>query len=504
MKLSQVLLLLLFQICWIPSFAQRAYDGSVMIGGRGVIGVFEEDGTKNFSLVPNIQAQFNDGFSSISDTNGKLIIACNVHKIFDGNGDVMDGGNNITPAKISQADYYPKWTQGSIILPVGNDIYHVFTTTMSDENWEEYEQQISFIWDLLTYHTVDMKLNNGLGKVIKSNQVLMKDADLSYNRMTAVKHANGRDWWLVKPHVHEHLFYSFLITPYGITGPFEQKLDLPKIPNLAGLGQSSFNQQGDKYAYCWDDTHGAFVLNFDRCAGKFSPYHYYPINQDSSNIGWRYTSGATFSPDGKLLYVSTGYMVFQIDLADTNASSAQFIHGLDNDSINPFFPGYINIRAGADDKLYMSYYHNTRSTISYIDKPNLRGVACDFCPQCLTIPNQNASGMPNMPYYHLGALAGSECDSIRPPTEPELPSWETIKVYPNPSNGLLHIIYSGTVEREDVVFRLFDMLGNIILEKKSLSNMRSFQLPPTANGVYTYTISGGNEIFKRDKLVIER
>lgn len=497
MKLTCVLLFLVFQTYLMPLFGQQAYDGSVMIGGRGVIGVFKEDGTKTFSLVPNIQAQFNDGFSSISDTNGKLIIASNVHKIFDGEGNLMEGGSGITPPKISQADYRPKWTQASIILPVGNDIYHVFTTTMSDKNWEEYEQQISFIWDLLTYHTVDMKQNDGKGKVIKSNQVLMKDAVLSYNRMTAVKHANGRDWWLVKPHMDEHLFYTFLVSPTGITGPFEQKVDLPKLALQGGVGgQSVFTQQGDKYAYCVDYSYGVYVLDFDRCAGTFRPYHYFPLNPDSS-IGWRFTGGTNFSPNGKLLYINNGYEVYQLDLADTSKSSLQLIHGPDSDSINPFFPLYINIRAGADDKLYMSYYHNTRSTISYIDKPNLRGQACNFCQQCLTIPNQNASGLPNMPYYHLGALERSGCDTLNEQPASNPPIWEEIKVYPNPVNSGL-TVFLPLQAGVNTQLEVYNSLGQLILKQNKTLNARQeliIDISSLTVGIYHLRIAANGQIW---------
>jgi len=78
------------------------------------------------------------------------------------------------------------------------------------------------------------------------------------------------------------------------------------------------------------------------------------------------------------------------------------------------------------------------------------------------------------------------------------------EIYPNPTQGTVQIRYTGSEEVDKMTFTLYDLIGNKILVKEGLSNYSYISIPPTANGIYTYTITNGNEIVKRDKLLIER
>ena len=48
----------------------------------------------------------------------------------------------------------------------------------------------------LYYAIIDMNQNGGLGKVISKKNLLYKGT-FGGGRITACRHANGRDWWLV-------------------------------------------------------------------------------------------------------------------------------------------------------------------------------------------------------------------------------------------------------------------------------------------------------------------
>ena len=58
---------------------------------------------------------------------------------------------------------------------------------------------------------IDMTLNNGLGKVVLKDQVLISDS-LDYGKMTACRHANGRDWWIIVPRREEGSFPGSYMT----------------------------------------------------------------------------------------------------------------------------------------------------------------------------------------------------------------------------------------------------------------------------------------------------
>jgi len=78
------------------------------------------------------------------------------------------------------------------------------------------------------------------------------------------------------------------------------------------------------------------------------------------------------------------------------------------------------------------------------------------------------------------------------------------ELYPNPTQGTVQIRYTGNEEVNKMTFTLYDIIGNKIMVKEGLSNYSYISIPPTANGIYTYTITNGNEIVKRDKLLLER
>jgi hypothetical protein len=473
------------------------------MGYSGRIMKFNEGNQPTF-IVPNRDFYiYNLGAASIADSNGQLLLATSNYMIADRNGDSISGGgalngNEGTKKMQSWSSGWRTWTQNSIILPKGNSEYYVFTSTMSDSVYDLWQNNVpwSFHYDILNYQEVDMKKNNGKGQVTVLDRPLLKGKRLSHNRMTAVKHANGEDWWLIKPHQTKALFYKFLVTSNGIEGPFEQTLNFPELPEISGLyGQSTFNRTGDKYAYCSGTSYGVYVLNFDRCNGDFRPYHFYPIARDTS-YSYDYMIGTCFSPDGKLLYANTSYQIYQMELSDTSQSSIQLIHGPD-DTTNAFAE-YANINLGPDDRLYIGNLNGVRNTISYINQPNKRGQNCDFCNQCLAVGNGNAKGLPNMPYYHLGALRGSACDTIG-----KL-QFENIKLYPNPVSSELKV-YLPLDYNSEVSTALYTISGQRLMSFNSNLNYRqeySFDMSSLAKGIYLLRIESDGQVWK-EKVVKE-
>ncbi|MBK6700198.1 MAG: T9SS type A sorting domain-containing protein [Saprospiraceae bacterium] len=67
------------------------------------------------------------------------------------------------------------------------------------------------------------------------------------------------------------------------------------------------------------------------------------------------------------------------------------------------------MQLGPDDKIYIC---NGRSPsyLSSINSPDLKGKACDVRQHNVSIVAN--STMPNFPYFRLGALKGSSCDTI--------------------------------------------------------------------------------------------
>ena len=69
-----------------------------------------------------------------------------------------------------------------------------------------------------------MNLDSGLGGIVenKKNIFIIQDT-LTLGRLTGVKHANGRDWWIMIHRYYSDEYYKLLVTPDKIYGP------IPKI-----------------------------------------------------------------------------------------------------------------------------------------------------------------------------------------------------------------------------------------------------------------------------------
>jgi hypothetical protein len=206
--------------------------------------------------------------------------------------------------------------------------------------------------------------------------------------------------------------------------------------------------------------------------------------------------GTCFSPDGKLLYANTSYQIYQMELSDTSQRSIQLIHGPDDTTAA--FAEYANINLGPDDRLYIGNLNGVRNTLSYINQPNERGQSCDFCNQCLAVGNGNAKGLPNMPYYHLGALKGSACDTIG-----KL-QYENIKLYPNPVGSDLKVFLPLDYNSE-VQTTLFTISGQRLLSFTNRLDAKqeyTLDLNALTKGIYLVSIESGGQIWK-EKVVKE-
>lgn len=77
---------------------------------------------------------------------------------------------------------------------------------------------------------------------------------------------------------------------------------------------------------------------------------------------------------------------------------------------------------------------------------------------------------------------------------------QTIDVYPNPFNDRIYFNIGKTADKE--CFRLYDLLGNLLLER-SLRDNNITLLTSIPEGLYFYTISNGAVIIKTGKLIHE-
>jgi len=465
--MKKILLNVLLLYFGITCFAQAYRRNENWIIGFAPAIIFNFNGPLLIDTLPNVSATYQA--SCISDTNGNFLFYMNGFNLVNYNCQhVQDGTYLNCPQGVLWGNYSggtTPWDQNSIIIPKKNNQYYVFSTGMSDSVATNYINHIKTEFDVLNYAVVDMDLNGGLGKVIEKNKVILDHQHYRNAAMTAVKHANGKDWWLIKTDCTFHRYQEYLVREDSILGPFY--LPISDTGDFCyGFGQIYFSEDGKQLAsgvYMKIDTNGVYSPNrldlydFDRCDGQLQFKKYYMVPYDTGSYSLRDRKmGMCFSPNNNLLYVSNYFTVYQIDLQDTNTYNAQFIHGPDTSDLS-HFPLYSHISLAPDGRLYIGNFNGTRKYMSYIEYPDSQGTACHFVPLGVWQPFTNLLDPPNMPNYGLGPDTSKICWPLQQSESGERQSeWV---VYPNPASTQLY--FRGAERKKK---RLYNAYGVIITE----------------------------------------
>jgi hypothetical protein len=414
-------------------------DKKWIVGSPPVVINFETDTTTSSLLKDSLYTYIITSSTNICDSSGELLYFSNGMCLFDKNGDTIENAFGFHPPELSSFYGVANNTcQAIISLPKGDNKYYYIYFSMSDA---AYLNNQSF--DLMYYGVVDMGMNNGLGKSIL-NKAPLPTIPLQYLApygLTACKHANGRDWWVVRPGFKKNAYLTYLVTPDTITAPYYQEVEPGVFGGNQPAGQTVFSQQGDKYAHI-NYTGGIKLLDFDRCTGLFSNNITLTLPFDSTNGLGVGGNGASFSPSGRYLYANTFNKVYQFDLLSNDIQSSIMEVG-SIDSSN--FAWLMLEQIGPDGKIYICGFHGGINALNVIKHPEQEGTACSFEQISFTL-NGTLSGnsLPNMPNYHLGALQGSECDTIINSLSYLTGERIDYQVYPNPTTGKIIFLYTNT------------------------------------------------------------
>jgi len=422
---------------------------------------------------------FARGHSIIS--NDSIILSCNGYFLFNGRGVLIEDGDNIVPKKlVDQQDLFSGLQQQSIILPKKDSQYYVFVWSLSDASFDIGINTGIYSWDILTYSIVDMKANNGEGKVISKMNYLLQDDTLGSSQMSAVRHANGRDWWLVKPKGYGHQLYTYLVSADGISPPNLQIFDSPSLSN-GNRGQSNFSEDGSLYALCsiWSDV--IQINKFDRCTGLFTKYrtvtspidtvyYYDPILEKDTSYTRKIGTGICFSPNNKYVYIAGQFEIYQYDI-----ELDEFTKLRTDTIIN--WNEYMGLYNAANGRIYAGYHDGLAHAMSYIEFPNNKGKAAGLCQLCYQTVDYTAGCPPNMPNYNLGALVGSDCDTIRPTVDTST-NIESVLVpnafSPNGDglNDTWHILNIPYLQQEGIEFQqvgVYNRWGNCVFKSNDIN-----------------------------------
>jgi len=447
-------LLLLFSITEMNGLAQNK-SGNLWVFGAGRAATATFIDTNRPVLIPrfpNGPLYHWHGHSNICDSStGKLLFSCNGMIMYDSNCVMMDNGDSLVPFGAYTHNAFPNGmhTQNSLILPKSNSgLYYVFIPTVSDSLYNAiWGPQIGdrAAFDLLLYHIVDINANGGLGKVISKNNVLLKGVEMQKIGMMACRHANGRDWWLVKQGRYDtNEVYRFLVKPDTIEGPWIQTFSAPHYSPRDLTGQAAFSPDGKKYAFVHALTQQLFMADFDRCTGELLNPKLFNVPIDttpSTDPKYKYDSllnGVCFSPNSQFVYISKRWNQYQFEFNEPDSSLAWYHIIQGPDTSMQKFQWYSSLHRGVDGRIYIGNFGGQYKQMSVIDKPDIKGVGCSFCRKCFRLDDTTQMGFgapPDMPDFNLGPQPGP----CWPLGQSEKQEAEPLEVYPNPSTTVVYI-----------------------------------------------------------------
>ena len=335
-----------------------------------------------------------EGCSTISDANGNLLFYTDGSWLYDKNHSVPPNGSNLNGCN--------SVTQVGIFVPKPGSATNYYLFIIGGPSFNGSSPP----WTLY-YNEINTTLNGGTGDISIKGVPLAASTANCGEKMTAVKHCNGVDYWLVVHDINGTAYRAYLVTAGGVsTTPVVSNVGTSFVTNANGddgQGQMKLSPNGSKIASALYAQGLVEVCDFNKATGVVS-------NPLSLGNGGQYSYGVEFSPDNSKLYssnVGTPASVRQWNLcAGSNAAilaSGVAVGGNSNCSL----------QLGPDGKVYGNQF---TATLSVINNPNAAGVGCNYSTNgVLLIPPMGSSlGLPNFISSYFDSPANSPQASVAP------------------------------------------------------------------------------------------
>nr|MBK9650004.1 T9SS type A sorting domain-containing protein [Bacteroidota bacterium] len=421
--------------------------------------------------------------ATMSDTSGNLlfyvygvaVLPQPEANIYDNDYSVMVNGDSI---------YADKWYNTDIIIPLpSNDsIYYLFSTLPTSGG--------------VTNCIILKKSVSDSGIVLSKNNVLLNN--IMSDCIQAVKHGNGRDWWIITRLggvIPNDTFFVWLVDPNGIGNVYAQNAG---ISALDGFHHVSFNSDGTQFI----EVSASGIIeefNFDRCNGTITSNRilHYPVT-----MNFPYYWGIAYSSSNRYVYMTQDIVV----------KDSSYIYQLDLSLLDPWlnrkiiwstspYKG-IFLRLGPDKKIYVSHafkdypyqfywypypdtlFNNENTHLGVINEPDSPAVSCDFQPYSFYLgPNARTyTGTSNLPDYNLGPLVGSGCDTLSLPNPSQGGALGTVSAYYHHDWQTI-FVNAQNIKGNIVTMSVYDGLGSLKLRVENLK---------AVGGYFTQNINAAN------------
>ncbi|WP_299251239.1 T9SS type B sorting domain-containing protein [uncultured Lacinutrix sp.] len=385
--MKKIVLLLTTFFCCAFSNAQKEAANWYFGDNAGVN--FNLD-TNTVSAVSDGQLSTEEGCTSISDSNGNLLLYTDGRTVYNANHNIMPNGNGLKGDASS--------TQSAIIIPKPNDpnIYYIFTVDSPSLDNIDYG---------FNFYEVDLTLDGGLGDVVNNNGTQLL-SNTSEKLSAVLKDCQTQDVWVITyanangTSDNNNTFHAYEVTSTGVnTTPVSTTIG-NSISEARGY--LKFSPNGEKLVSA-NVGQGLFLYDFDTDTGIVSNSQIIGTNISSPSGTQLRSYGVEFSPNNNLLYVSAFNnntdansfanqygALLQYDLNATNIGVSQIII----DERQTYRGG---LQLGPDGRLYRSMsnsYSNGNPFLSVVNNPNQPGLACNYQHNAITLTNDSRQGLP--------------------------------------------------------------------------------------------------------------
>jgi hypothetical protein len=425
-----------------------------------------------------------EGVTSICDaTTGRLLFYGTGSQIIDSSFHLMVNGTNVANGNTV--------SQNLIVRrPGSNTIFYYFSPMVQCVN-----TGIKFI-----YAVIDMSLNGGLGAVVSTHDTLYNDFYPVCEKVTAVRHANGSDVWLIAHEYANNTFLVYSITSSGINmtpylysvGPVINSYQntIWTTSHFDAIGELKASPDGSKLALTTFYNGITCLFDFDNSTGVIS-------NPVPLSLGGYGGYGVSFSPDNQKLYISC------IDTTDFYASSNSQIVQFDLSSSIPaviqnsmqvvyfcYWCSFRSLKLGPDGKLYIAKIQNLMNYyVDVINEPNNPASTCDYVYNAIFMDSASTSwGLNNI------METNSFCNETTKNQVYERPS--EITLFYNDESG--SIVIKGS--KPNTLVCLYDITGRIIRQKIISDFNANIDIKNIENGIYIITAGVENRTIKQSKI----
>lgn len=410
-----------------------------------------------------------EGSASICDSLGQLLFYSDGRRLWDWNDEVIIDTLRGHQSSSHAAYIVPK--------PGRQNEYYLFTldAVQNDlQNGLRYSRVIACREAGVTVQEVNVLLSENMSE-----------------KMTAIRHQDQENYWLVTHEIGTDRFIVFSISENGIELSASYNLGSvhgnTSIDFSAAVGCMKASPSGELIACnITNSTFMTDVVSFDTQNGSIAELVSFVSDTfEGFSVG---AYGLSFSSNSDFLYLASAYdqRVFQFNtsfLPNTQSflNSRELIYSFADGNNTASFQA---LQLAVDGKIYLS---NFTDYLAVIESPNNQGVDCNLQDSIIQLPNNGIFGLPAfIDSYDYTATGICSPDDIDEEGKYHL----QIDVFPNPSSGQVRIELADIIGNGTLL--TYNAQGSLV-DEKNFTNSRAIDIElPDDEGVYLLQLIDSN------------